>query len=622
MNSLFNKIKRAAIKLYYEGKFKEFSKNIKGTWDTVREVLGTRKGQDKLPRSFKIGETLVTDSRLVASGFNDFFSSIGKDLVSKISITARHFREFMGERVVTDFVFAPLTPQVLCKIANRMKPKTSCGADFISSKLLKEILPIIIEPLCHIFNLSLQTGYLPEQFKVAKVVPVFKSGDRQEFTNYRPISLLSSFSKLLERVVARQMEGFLRVNDILYKHQYGFRREHNTSHPVLHFLNNIYEALNNEVPKYCLGIFLDLKKAFDTVDRKILLKKLAHYGFRGVANQWFESYLQGRKQFVSINGIDSELKAIDYGVPQGSVLGPILFLIFINDLARATNFSTFMFADDTTFQISSQNLTQLTHLANCELEKASVWFQCNKLTLNVSKTKFIIFRNRSMKLPQEDIVLKIGTESLERVGTEMPLKNFKFLGHIIDEHLTWSDHISHVRSKVSSGNYALAKTKHLLPPKIRLTLYNSLVRSHLEYGIITWGGARASKLRSIEIAQKKAIRNVAGKPSNSHTEPLFSALEVLKFSDLFRYNCAIFMYKYHNKYLPVSFGGMFTPLAEPNRTLSYKIPRSINSFVDQLPPAFLPRIWNSLDKKLKTANSLSTFKRAIQNSIISNYESG
>ena len=162
-----------------------------------------------------------------------------------------------------------------------------------------------------------------------------------------------------------------------------------------------------------------------------------------------------------------------------------------------------MFADDTTFQISSQNLTQLTHLANCELEKASVWFQCNKLTLNVSKTKFIIFRNRSMKLPQEDIVLKIGTESLERVGTEMPLKNFKFLGHIIDEHLTWADHISHVRSKVSSGNYALAKTKHLLPPKIRLTLYNSLVRSHLEYGIITWGGARASKLRPIEIAQKK-----------------------------------------------------------------------------------------------------------------------
>ena len=620
-NSLYNKIKRAAVKLYYERKFKEFSKNVKGTWDTVREALGTRRNNVKLPRLFKMGETIITGSKAVASGFNDFFSNIGKDLVSKIPITATNFREFMGDRVVVDFIFAPLTPQLLIKIANKIKPKNSCGPDFISSKLLKDILPIIMEPLCHILNLSLQTGYIPDQFKIAKVVPVFKSGDRQLFTNYRPISLLSSFSKLLERVVARQMEGFLRVNSILYKHQYGFRREHCTSHPVLHFINHIYEALNSDTPKYCLGIFLDIKKAFDTVDRKILLKKLDHYGFRGVANQWFENYLQGRKQYVSIDGTNSELKEVDCGVPQGSVLGPILFLLFINDLHRATNFSTFMFADDTTFQMSAQNVNQLTIAANRELGEASVWFKSNKLTLNVSKTKFIIFRNVNMKLPEEEVSLRIGTESLERVGFDKPLKNFKFLGHVIDEHLSWVDHISHVRSKISSGNYALARTKHLLPPNVRLTLYNSLIRPHLEYGVITWGGARVSKLRPLEIAQKKAIRNVAGKPPNSHTEPLFSSLRVLKFSDLFNYSCAIFMYKFHNDCLPVSFHGMFTQLATPNRTLSYKIPRSVNSFVDRLPAAFLPRIWNNLEKKLKTTNSISKFKRILQNQIISNYES-
>ena len=332
------------------------------------------------------------------------------------------------------------------------------------------------------------------------MIPVFKSHDRQLFTNYRPISLLSSFSKMLERVVSRQMTGFLRVNNILYNHQYGFRKGHNTSHPVLHFLNNIYEALNKEAPEYTLGIFLDLKKAFDTVDRTILLKKLEHYGFRGVAYHWFESYLTERKQFVCVDGVNSELRGIDYGVPQGSVLGPLLFLLFINDLAHATNLSTFLFADDTTFQLSSRNISQLLTVANKELEGASLWFQCNKLTLNVSKTKFIIFRNRNMKLPNENICLKIGSESLERIGFDMPLKNFKFLGHIIDEHLSWADHISYVRGKISSGNYALARTKHFLPPNIRLTLYNSLIRPHLEYGIIIWGGAQISKLKGLEVA--------------------------------------------------------------------------------------------------------------------------
>ena len=180
--------------------------------------MGSKRDKERLPSSFKIGETVVNDSKSVASGFNDFFASIGKDLVNNIAVNARHFREFLGERVAVDFVFAPLTPQLLCKIANKIKPKTSSGPDYISSKLLKEILPIIIDPLCYVFNLSLQTGYIPERFKIAKVIPIFKSGDKQQFTNYRPISLLSSFSKLLERVVARQMEGFLRVNNILYIH--------------------------------------------------------------------------------------------------------------------------------------------------------------------------------------------------------------------------------------------------------------------------------------------------------------------------------------------------------------------------------------------------------------------
>ena len=193
----------------------------------------------------------------------------------------------------------------------------------------------------------------------------------------------------MEKIVAKQLLRFLHINDILYKHQYGFRAGHNTSHPVLHLSEKIYTALNQKPSAKTLTIFIDLKKAFDTVDHNILLSKMDHYGIRNAANLWFKNYLNEREQFVDINGVQSDKKQITCGVPQGSVLGPLLFLIFINDLPNATNFLTLLFADDTTFQISGVDTDQLFLLANSELEKASVWFKANKLTLNVKKTKYI-----------------------------------------------------------------------------------------------------------------------------------------------------------------------------------------------------------------------------------------
>ena len=268
-----------------------------------------------------------------------------------------------------------------------MKPKLSSGEDFISTKLLKEIAPVIITPLHYLINLSLETGFVPSEMKLAKVVPVFKEGNCHEYTNYRPISLLNSFSKLLEKIVSKQLIRFLHINQIIYKHQYGFRAGHSTSHSVLHLTDEIYKTLNQKPSGKTLTVFIDLKKAFDTVDHKILLEKMDIYGIRDSANLWFKNYLYDREQFVSINGIQSEKKKIRCGVPQGSVLGPLLFLLFINDLPNATTFLTLLFADDTTFQVSDQDPNKLFDIANSELEKASAWFTANKLTLNVKKNK-------------------------------------------------------------------------------------------------------------------------------------------------------------------------------------------------------------------------------------------
>ena len=584
--------------------------------DITKEALGMHKDKIIIPNCFKDGSLNIMGTQDIAEGFNNFFSSIGSELANRIEISVKHFSEFLGERVVNNFVFAPVTPELILHIAKKLKTKRSTGPDNMSTKLLKEILPIIVTPLCHVFNLSLQTGYIPHRFKLAKVVPVFKSGDKHLFTNYRPISLLSSISKVLEKIVARQVYGFLYSNSILYIHQYGFRREHNTTHTVFHFLSKIHAALNNDQPEYTIGIFLDLKKAFDTVDHRILLKKLEHYGFRGVSNVWFQNYLTDRHQYVSINGYNSNHKEIKFGVPQGSVLGPLLFLIFINDLVNASDFLTFLFADDTTLQLSSSDIVQLFDMANEQLKNIAIWFQSNKLTLNTTKTKYAVFRSKNMNLPAV-LSLKIGNVEISRIGDDMPEKTFKFLGHIIDEHLSWTHHIKHVQNKISTGNYFIAKSKHFLPINIRLNLYNSLVKPHLEYGILAWGGVGITKLKSLITIQKKVVRNVAVKPANYHASPLFALLNIVSFQDLFKLNSAIFMYKYKNNLLPKSFQNTFTPCNPPNRTNSFKIIKSRISFLDQFPSAYLPKIWNEIPSLVKNSESLNIFKKNMMDTIMS-----
>lgn len=620
-NSLYNKVRRAAMISHYDTRFNQLSKDIKATWETTREILGNKKQRSTLPSYFISGQNIIRGNNNIAAGFNNYFSNIGKELAEKIPTQMRDFAEFLGPGSEVNFVFSPLSHDDLEAVMKTIKPKNSSGPDKISSKIIKEIFPAISIPLRYLINLSLQTGFIPERFKVAKVIPIYKSGQKNLFTNYRPISLLSSFSKILEKVVATQMNRYLRAKNILYIHQYSFRKGHNTSHPVIHFLRNIYNALNDNDQNYSMGVFIDLKKAFDTVNHTILLRKLHHYGFRGMSYLWFENYLRGRVQFVQIEDVASEKRQIECGVPQGSVLGPLLFLLYINDLHLSTNLFTILFADDTTFQHTSLNLNDLFDTVNTELEKIRIWFQSNKLTLNVSKTKFMIFTKKRRKINTEGLELKIGQEAIERIGDDLPTSNFKFLGHVIDEHLTWKDHINHIHSKMSSGNYALARCKHFLPQSVRLTLYNSLVKPHLEYGILAWGGVGDSLLKKITIIQKKAVRNIAGRDSRARSNPLFQSLSILKINDIYKYSCSTFMHKYVNQNLPSSFNGMFQPLSEPNRTKKFVTARPRSKFLEQFPSVHLPKIWNDLSLDLKNTTKLISFKNKLFCDLVAAYSS-
>ena len=409
----------------------------------------------------------------------------------------------------------------------------------------------------YLINLSLESGYIPKEFKIAKIVPVFKDGDCHSYTNYRPISLISSFAKLIEKIVARQIGRFLNEHNIIYQHQYGFRAKHNTSQPVLHFADKVYNALNQTPQARTLSIFIDLKKAFDTVDHNILLKKMEHYGIRGLSNVWFKNYLSEREQFVCINGADSSMEKIICGVPQGSVLGPLLFLLFINDLPNATEFLTLLFADDTTFQLSGADLDLLYEKANIELEKASVWFKANKLTLNVKKTKYMLFTEKNATIDLQGLNIKILDKPVDRVGSNCKEKYFKFVGHVLDEKLTWVGHVEHICKKLSSANFAINSSKNFLPLHIRKMIYYSLFDSHLNFGNLLWGCADKKLLGKIDVLQKRCIRNVGLKKYKAHTEPIFKELNILKVSDKISFAKSVFMHQYKNNKLPISFSWHF-----------------------------------------------------------------
>jgi len=257
----------------------------------------------------------------------------------------------------------------------------------VSSRVIKRTATTIAIPLCHLFNLSLKTGYIPQEFKISRVVPIFKAGKKDDFGNYRPISIIPAFSKLFELIVNDQVRSYFNCYNLFSNAQYGFRKGSNPTLAVAKFMDAIFKRRKD----ISLGIFVDVKKAFDSVDHQILLKKLEYYGFRGVELELMKNYLVQRYQYTDINGFISEFAEILAGVPQGSVLGPLLFLIYINDFQCATEFQSFLFADDTSLFMSGNNLENIQIKSQAELHRVEEWFKANKMQLNSKKTRFIIF---------------------------------------------------------------------------------------------------------------------------------------------------------------------------------------------------------------------------------------
>jgi hypothetical protein len=498
--------------------------------------------------------------------------------------------------------------------------------------MVKFIGAEIAVPLSHVFNTSLESGVFPEMLKQCRVIPIFKSESHLECDNYRPISLLSSISKILEKIVAEKLLFHLTENDLLYTHQYGFIPKKSAEHNLMHVINFVSAALNDG--NYSIGVFLDLKKAFDVCSHSILLKKLKKMGINGVTHRWFSNYLSGRSQKVEINKNLSEEQNLDISVIQGSILGPILFLCYINDFYTATTLFSVLFADDTVCLSKGKKLNDLISYVNQELQKIAVWFRSNKMAVNTSKTKYIIFRTHGKKINNNECQLLFNSNEpghpvdpalispLERIFNEGQECHFKLLGVLLDEYLSFDAHISQVCAKISKSLFCINRIKNFVNKDALKKLYYAMIHSHLTYCMNIYSCANTTNLQRLRVKQKEAIRVINNAGYRDHTARLFKLNNILPLDALITFSKLKFMHNYVHHKLPLSFNEMWTYNVNrnPNRLLrnanDFYVPAHHFATVKRFPLFEFPRAWNDEEENRKLIPSSYIYSKQLKISLL------
>ena len=618
---LFESLKKRSKRMYYSNLILKYKNNIKKTWQIIKEALGKEKcSNQSLPKTVLVNEVSITQNSSIAENFNKYFTEIGPNLAKKIGKSNKHFAQYLYKHV-SELSEHPLSINELKDAFFALKINKSAGYDNISFNIVKKCFGVLHKPLLHIFNLSLQTGIFPEKLKIAGVLPSFKGGDNRELGNYRPISVLPCFSKILEKIMYNRLYKYLTINNILYKKQFGFQKSHSTEHAIMQLVDQINNSFEHD--QYTLGVFIDLSKAFDTVDHEILIAKLENYGIKGNNLNWFKSYLKNRKQFIRVENISTDFQEIVCGVPQGSILGPLLFLIYINDLKDASNIlNSIMFADDTNLFYSHRNIETLFSTMNIELENINEWFKANKLSLNVKKTKFILFYKKALTksgnvTPLNIPSLQIGNKNIERVSS------IKFLGVMLDEHLSWKEHIKVVENKLAKNIGLLYRVNQYLNESSLKSVYFSYIHSYLNYANIAWASTYPTSLQRIHLKQKHAVRIVYNKDKLSHSKPLLRNLNALNVYQINIYQHLGFMHRFNNDETPKVFNDII-------KRPEHRYPTSFSSLNFTLKPYSLnstkysisfrgPKLWNDIpNKQEKEIKSSLLFQKKMKSKLLDN----
>ena len=603
-NLVNNSVKRARA-LYYQNSFNRCRTNLKKTWRLINGLIRETR-PNKSVSEINVDGTVVSDNDVIADKFCDFFSNIASNLQNEIPNSNRDPMDYMGCPNVNSIYLKPVDVNEVNVIISNLK-NSSYGLNVIPTKIFKSVCGVMSPIICNLINKSFSLGIFPQSLKLATITPVYKSGDCLDVNNYRPISILPMLSKVFEKCISVRINNFLDKYNVINADQFGFQKGKNTAVAISNFVENVYNELN--LKNHVFSVFIDYRKAFDTVSHSILISKLFRYGIRGIPLNLMSSYLSNREQLVKIGNSKSRVRTVTCGVPQGSVLGPLLFLLYINDLPLVSNSSKFtLFADDTAVSCSNTDYDVAVGTTNEQIALIYDWTISNKLSLNASKTYALLFTNR-MHDACTPLILHIN---------DIPVllsDHVRYLGINIDCKLDFSLHIKFICSKLSKSCGILYRLSGVVPQKILLTLYYSLVYPFILYGILTWGGSADVHLHPLILIQKKIIRIVTRANYLDHTSPLFYRTKILKLSDVYKLQLGVFMY---NKSI--------------NNTLQYPDHTHDTRGRHCVVPSFQrltqcqrsvsycgPKLWNTIPMNVRNSANTGIFKKRYKHYLIEQY---
>ena len=582
-----------------------FGDDPKKYWNHVKKIKGDKKAMIQTIEINGIKYSTPQHTPLIANNFNSYFSEIAENLCKSSLVGS--IQNSGPEKILSNsFQFHEINTIETFNVIKSLKSKPSVGIDLIPARAIRENAEILAAPLTTLFNRSLLIGLFPSVLKKAVVVPIFKSGDNTLMNNYRPIALLPVLSKILEKLVKRRMLDFLQKYNFFDDKQYGFLPKNNTENALFDLIGAVTDGL--ERGKKIAVVFIDLRKAFDTVRHNILLEKLNNGGFRGFFLNWLKSYLLGRQQAVKITGILSEFLDIESGVPQGSVLGPFLFLIYINDIFKLNlSGSLFAFADDIAIVYEAWSVSKLTEKINGDLTLLKKWFTEHKLVPNLQKSEIMAFGYREIPDLRNRCVLheEIGCKENCQCPPLNQVKSVKYLGVILDEKLIWDKHSAFLQTKLRKLNGLLYYLSGFFSTYHLKKIYYALFDSVLKYGVTTWGGMADQHMQPIRVLQKRAIRHIVGLKRTDSTKTSFKKLKILTVEESYKFALATLVHK-RRKNFKVGLANR-----EGLRESNYKavLPRYTTSRAQMQITFQAPKFYNMVPLDIRKKGSLHLFRK-------------